>query len=72
MILANIKKSLKWSPERKLYVSRQFYNIFGLLWGLFFLAALDEMVLAGAFASWYWTLDKSKVPNFPLLASFYR
>lgn len=50
----------------------QFYNIFGLLWGLFFLAALDEMVLAGVFASWYWTLDKSKVPTFPLLASFYR
>jgi len=39
---------------------------------MFFLSALDEMVLAGSFASWYWTLDKSKTPSFPLLGSFYR
>ncbi len=58
--------------DRHFILLVQFYNIFGLLWGLFFLAALDEMVLAGVFASWYWTLDKSKVPTFPLLASFYR
>ena len=30
------------------------------------------MVLAGAFASWYWVLDKKDVPKLPLLSSFYR
>ena len=50
----------------------QIYNLFGFFWGLFFLEALDQMVLAGAFASWYWVLDKRDVPSTPLLASFYR
>ena len=50
----------------------QVYNLFGFFWGLFFLEALDQMVLAGAFASWYWTLDKRDVPKLPLIASFYR
>ena len=30
------------------------------------------MVLAGAFASWYWVFDKSDVPAFPVLNSFGR
>ena len=50
----------------------QVYNLFGFFWGLFFLEALDQMVLAGAFASWYWTLDKRDVPKLPLISSFYR
>lgn len=50
----------------------QIYNLFGFFWGLFFLEALDQMVLAGAFASWYWVLDKRDVPKLPLLASFSR
>lgn len=50
----------------------QIYNLFGFFWGLFFLEALDQMVLAGAFASWYWVLDKKNVPKTPLLSSFYR
>ena len=50
----------------------QLYNLFGLFWGLCFVTALGEMVLAGAFASWYWVLDKSDVPTFPVLNSFGR
>lgn len=50
----------------------QFYNVFGLLWIMCFISALGEMVLAGAFASWYWLLDKSKLRRTPLLASFGR
>ena len=46
--------------------------MFGIVWLLFFISALDEMVLAGAFASWYWTLDKSKARRTPLLSSFGR
>eukprot|EP00090_Calanus_glacialis_P041007 TRINITY_DN7188_c0_g1_i2.p1 TRINITY_DN7188_c0_g1~~TRINITY_DN7188_c0_g1_i2.p1 ORF type:complete len:720 (-),score=98.82 TRINITY_DN7188_c0_g1_i2:192-2351(-) len=36
----------------------QIYNFFGLFWLLFFVEALGEMVMAGAFAGWYWTMDK--------------
>jgi len=51
----------------------QLYNLFGLFWGLCFVSALGEMVLAGAFASWYWALDKSKdVPALAVTASLGR
>ena len=50
----------------------QLYNLFALFWGLCFVTALGEMVLAGAFASWYWVFDKSDVPAFPVLNSFGR
>jgi len=51
----------------------QIYNIFGLFWGLFFVSAMAEMVLAGAFASWYWAFKKPHdVPAFALSNSFYR
>ncbi|XP_043225638.1 choline transporter-like protein 4 isoform X2 [Amphibalanus amphitrite] len=47
-----------------------FYNLFCLLWVLFFASAMGEMILAGAFAAWYWTFDKSKnLPTTPLLDS---
>ena len=36
----------------------QFTNLFGLYWGVFFFSAFGEMVLAGVFSQWYWTLDK--------------
>merc|ERR550519_3316486 len=50
----------------------QIYNVFMLFWGMCFVSALGEMVLAGAFSSWYWTFDKSDVPTFPVLYSFGR
>ena len=50
----------------------QLYNVFGLFWGLCFVAALGEMVLAGAFSSWYWVLDKSDVPTLPVISSLGR
>ena len=40
----------------------QWYNLFGLYWGLFFASALSELVLAGTFAAWYWTWKKKDVP----------
>ena len=40
---------------------------------LFLVSALDEMVMAGAFASWYFTLDKTaSKPRLPVLSSFGR
>jgi len=43
-----------------------FFNVFGLYWGVFFFGAFGEMVLAGVFSQWYWTLDKKK--NLPRCA----
>ena len=39
----------------------QIFHLFGWLWGSQFLVAFAECSLAGAFASYYWTRDKSKV-----------
>ncbi|XP_070505123.1 choline transporter-like 2 [Chironomus tepperi] len=47
-------------------------NIVGFFWLLFFVSALSEMVLAGTFARWYWTIKKSDVPYFNLTRSLYR
>lgn len=49
------------------------YNVFALFWAMFFVSAFGEMVLAGAFASWYWAFNKSKdVPSLPVTSSFGR
>lgn len=47
-------------------------NIVGGFWGVFFASAFGEMVLAGTFATWYWTFKKTNVPFFTLTESFYR
>ena len=44
-----------------------------LLWGLFFLSALEELVMAGAFSAWYWTFNKKDdLPTAPLSLSVWR
>lgn len=49
------------------------YNVFALFWSMFFVSAFGEMVLAGTFASWYWTFNKAKdVPSLPVTMSFGR
>jgi len=54
------------------YTWMQFINIFALYWGVFFFAAYGEMVLAGVFSQWYWTLDKKKdLPNFALITAMW-
>lgn len=47
-------------------------NVIGFFWLLFFVSAFSEMVLAGTFAQWYWTLRKDDVPFFTLTTSIYR
>ena len=49
----------------------QWYNLFGLYWGLFFASALGELILAGVFAKWYWTYDKKDVPCCTLAESMF-
>lgn len=47
-------------------------NVVGFIWLLFFVSAFSEMVLAGTFARWYWTMRKEDVPYFTLTRSVYR
>lgn len=47
-------------------------NVVGFIWLIFFISAFSEMVLAGTFAQWYWTIRKEDVPFFTLTASIYR
>ncbi|XP_022084254.1 choline transporter-like protein 2 isoform X2 [Acanthaster planci] len=51
----------------------QFYNLFGLFWLTEFVAALGQVTLAGAFASYYWAYHKPQdIPTLPLWGGFYR
>lgn len=44
-------------------------NALGVLWTMGFADALEEMILATVFSTWYWTLDKSQVKNFATVIS---
>ncbi|CAH1100837.1 unnamed protein product [Psylliodes chrysocephalus] len=55
-----------------LYPYLQAYNIFGFLWLAFFVTALGQMVLAGIFAQWYWTFNKTQIPFFAVTSAFFR
>ncbi|XP_035879736.1 choline transporter-like protein 4 [Phyllostomus discolor] len=51
----------------------QIYAVLGLFWTLNWVLALGQCVLAGAFASFYWALNKPRdIPTFPLSAAFVR
>ncbi|XP_006823430.1 choline transporter-like protein 2 [Saccoglossus kowalevskii] len=51
----------------------QIYILFGLFWIMNFIVALDQIVLAGAFASYYWAFTKPKdIPVFPVSYSLGR
>ncbi|XP_071948310.1 choline transporter-like protein 2 isoform X2 [Antedon mediterranea] len=57
-------------PDLALYF--QAYNLFGLFWLMYFIIALCQVTLAGAFASWYWTFHKKDTPTLAVTASFWR
>jgi len=48
------------------------YHLFGWLWLMNFIIAFGQCALAGAFASWFWALDKKNVPKLPLMSSMWR
>jgi len=48
------------------------FNLFLTFWATFLVIGLGQMVLAGSFATWYWTMDKSNIPTFVVAGSFYR
>ncbi|XP_052862556.1 choline transporter-like 2 isoform X1 [Anopheles cruzii] len=41
-------------------------NVLGFFWGICFVSAFSQMVLAFTFATWYWTRQKSRLPFFVL------
>lgn len=45
------------------------YNLFALIWAIFFISALAEMALAGTFATWYWMFDKAEVSSFAVVTA---
>lgn len=47
-------------------------NVFGFFWMIFFITAFSEMVLAGVFATWYWTKNTKNRPFFSLTESIAR
>lgn len=61
---------IKVLAEYTIYL--QIYNLFMLFWIMNFIIAFGQMVLAGAFASYYWSFDKSQMISFPILASLGR
>lgn len=58
------------APQLALYF--KIINVVGFFWLVFFISAFAEMVLAGTFARWYWTMRKDDVPFFTLTGSIYR
>ncbi|CAG2104384.1 unnamed protein product, partial [Medioppia subpectinata] len=59
--------------EDNVIFAAQVYNLFGLLWGLFFIVGVGQVSLAGAFASYYWVFKKPEgVPYFAVFGGFYR
>ncbi|KAF0978966.1 hypothetical protein FDP41_002036 [Naegleria fowleri] len=48
------------------------YHIFGGLWILAFIQAMEFLVLSGSVASWYWRREKRFVLGMPVVRSFFR
>ena len=49
----------------------QWFNLFGFYWGMNFVTAYGEIILAGIFARWYWTKHKSKIPSTTVCSSIF-
>ncbi|XP_034016128.1 choline transporter-like protein 4 [Thalassophryne amazonica] len=67
---------IKYNNEgvfQKSLFNLQIYNVLAFLWCVNFVIALGQCTLAGAFASYYWALNKPRdIPTFPVSASFLR
>jgi hypothetical protein len=55
--------------EAKYFIA---YHTFGFLWGWAFFMGLGQVTIAGAIATYYWTMDKTKIPFLPVVGSFFR
>lgn len=50
----------------------QAVNVVGFFWGICFVSAFGDMVLAFTFATWYWTFRKKELRFFVLTTGFLR
>ena len=58
--------------SERLSMGAHLYNLFGVLWILFFISGLCKVIFAGAFARYYWTWNKRKdIPQCLILSSCY-
>ncbi|KAI9341913.1 plasma-membrane choline transporter-domain-containing protein [Obelidium mucronatum] len=48
------------------------YHLFGFFWCYAFFQGFNQMTIAGSFATYYWTLDKSNMPKHPVRSSMWR
>lgn len=58
-------------PKPTIYAAHGF-NLLSFIWLLYFIYGMGYVTLAGAFASYYWTRDKTMVPFFALVGSLGR
>ena len=57
--------------DNQLMFYLKWFNLFGFYWAMNFVTSYGEMVLAGVFAKWYWTRNKSKIPCASLTTSIF-
>ena len=55
--------------DKNIYQYLQWFNLFGMLWGVSFIYGFHQTVIAGSVASWYWSLNKKNAAKNPLLNS---
>ncbi|KAJ3417562.1 hypothetical protein HDV05_000019 [Chytridiales sp. JEL 0842] len=48
------------------------YHVFGFFWGFAFLQGINQLTIAGSFATYYWTLDKRAIRLAPVTQAFWR
>ncbi|KAK2506055.1 hypothetical protein MC885_011783 [Smutsia gigantea] len=61
------------SSYHRALLALQIFNVFMFFWLANFVLALGQVTLAGAFASYYWALNKpGDLPAFPLFSAFGR
>jgi len=69
-LFTKYKGNYGWTEET---IVVQLVNLFGFYWAMNFVTAINQMTLAGAFASWYFAFKKpDDVPTFALTNAFFR
>ncbi|KAJ3074662.1 hypothetical protein HDU98_010658 [Podochytrium sp. JEL0797] len=48
------------------------YHLFGFFWCYAFFQGFNQVTIAGGFATYYWTMDKSQMPPHPVAKSMWR
>jgi hypothetical protein len=57
-----------WTTDQ-LQTIVSYVHLFGCLWGLWFLNGFNQLAIAGAIGTWYWTFDKTQKLKRPVIRS---